>query len=342
MKGLFIASLLTAVLTGGLLTLHGSERPPAWDGGPERPTPGTRAGAPPAVVASLWRLPLVRRALRLFVLVCLVLVVVSAILIFFERRLIYFPTRDPVTSWRPAGLAVEECWFRTHDGLRLYGWWHPGQGGGELAQRPVLLWCHGNAGNISHREENLRLLAEHGLAVFIFDYRGYGRSEGTPSEDGLYLDAGAAYTYLVAERGVRPERVVCFGRSLGAAVALHLALEEKVAGLIMESPFQSVPAMARRQFPILPAWLLVRARFDNIRCVRGLAVPLLVVHGSQDDLVPIAQGRAVFDAAPEPKEFYVIEGAGHNDTYVVGGEEYFRRVVGFCSRCVAQAGGSGP
>jgi hypothetical protein len=275
---------------------------------------------------------------RLIVIVSATLVLISALLVLFERRFIYYPTREPVFSWQPPGLRVEECLFRTQDGLQLYGWWHPGRGDDDPPRRPVLLWCHGNAGNISHRAENLSLLADHGIAVMIFDYRGYGKNEGTPSEDGLYLDAEAAYRYLADERGVEPARIVCFGRSLGAAVALHLALNERCAGLILESPFANMRAMARHRLPFPPAWLFMRSKFDNLDLIRRVTVPVLVVHGDRDELVPFEQGKAVFAAAPEPKQFYVIRGAGHNDTYVVGGEDYFQRLRAFCKSCLTGAG----
>lgn len=289
------------------------------------------------VLSALGAVLSMKRLLRLLLIVCATALAATALLVLLERRFIFYPTREPAITWQPPVPDVAECTFATADGLRLHGWWHPGWGDEDPARRPVVLWCHGNAGNITHRAENLLLLADHGLAVLLFDYRGYGRSEGRPSEDGLYLDAEAAYEYLVHQRGVEPERVVCFGRSLGAAVALHLALERPVAGLVMESPFASIPAMARRQMPFLPAWLLVRTQFDNLDRVRDLRVPLLVVHGAQDELVPLAQGRAVYDAAPGPKEFYLIEGAGHNDTYVVGGERYFLALRRFCDRCLAHA-----
>ena len=263
---------------------------------------------------------------------------VVAVLLFFENRFVFRPTREPLLSWQPPGLDVEECQFRTRDGYRLHGWWHPGSGPGEPSHRPVVLWCHGNAGNITHRAENMRMLAERGLAVLLFDYRGFGRSEGKPSEHGLYLDATTAYRYLVHRRGVSPSRVICFGRSIGTGVALHVALREKVAGLIMESAFENVPAMVRRR-PLLwlPA-LFMRNRFDNLIRIRRLAVPLLMTHGDRDSLVPVEQGRAVFAAAPEPKELYVIEGAGPNDTYEAGGEAYFEALRRFCYRCVERKG----
>ena len=272
---------------------------------------------------------------RSVVIVCVGIVLAVALLLLFEDRFIFHPTREPVESWLPEGLGVTECRFRARDGTLLHGWWHPGEGPGDPARRPVVLWCCGNAGNITHRAENLRGLVEQGLAVLLFDYRGYGRSEGRPFEVGLYLDGEAAHQYLTSVQGVEPDRIVCFGRSLGAAVAVHVALRARPAGLIMESPFVSVAAMVRKT-PVVRAFVcLLRNRFDNLGKVRLLKVPLLVVHGAQDELVPLAQGRAVFEAAREPKEFLLVERAGHNDVYAVGGRWYCERIAEFCRRCVA-------
>lgn len=276
------------------------------------------------------------QATRCFVIVSVGVVLAVAALLLFEDRFVFHPTRQPLTAWLPEGLGVVECTFRARDGTRLHGWWHPGEGLGDSHKRPVLLWFHGNAGNITHRAENLRALVELGLAVFVFDYRGYGRSEGKPSEVGLYLDGEAAYQHLTSELGVAPERVVCFGRSLGAAVAAHVALRAKPAGLIMESPFESVGAMVRKTSVLRVLVPLLRNRFDNVAKVQQLRVPLLVIHGVRDELVPFAQGRAVFEAAREPKEFFSIEGAGHNDTLQVGGREYCDRIAEFCRHYVNQ------
>jgi len=282
--------------------------------------------------SSLWG-----QVVRSVVIVCVGIVLAVALLLLFEDRFVFHPTRGPVESWLPEGLGVTECSFRARDGTLLHGWWHPGEGPGDAARRAVVLWCHGNAGNISHRAENLRGLVGQGLAVLLFDYRGYGRSEGRPFEVGLYLDGEAAHRYLTGERGVEPDRIVCFGRSLGAAVAAHVAVRARPAGLIMESPFVSVAAMVRKT-PIVRAFVsLLRNRFDSLGKVRLLKVPLLVVHGAQDEVVPPAQGLAVFEAAREPKEFLLVEGAGHNDVYAVGGRWYCERIAEFCRRCVAGA-----
>jgi len=248
-----------------------------------------------------------------------------------EPRFVYHPSRHPPGTWSPPD-GAEDSLFRTADGLQLHALWLPAH---QPGAGPVLLWFHGNAGNVTDRFENLDMLRGTGMSVLLMDYRGYGRSQGHPSERGLYLDGEAAHRHLVEERGVEPGRIVCFGRSLGSSVALHVALERPVAGLVLEGSFTTARAMARHMMPLLLAWPFMRSRFDNVGRVAGLEVPLLVIHGDRDQVVPIAQGRAVFESAPGPKEFYVVRGAGHNDTYAVGEEPYFETLTRFCRRCIS-------
>ena len=245
-----------------------------------------------------------------------------------DRQYLYFPGRWEDRNWRDfSGLPLEDVWFWTKDGVRLFGWYLPAP-----SSEVLLLWCHGNAGNIADRLENLELLYRHGLSTFIFDYRGYGRSAGAPSEEGLYEDALAAYDHLVTNKKTLPERIVAFGRSLGAPVAGELARKRQVAGLILETPFPSVAAVARRLFYGFPVHQLLRARFDLASRLKEIHTPVLVVHGDRDTTIPFALGWAVYEAANEPKEFYRIPGADHNDTYVVGGESYFQRLLEFIRR----------
>jgi uncharacterized protein len=227
-----------------------------------------------------------------------------------ERGFIYHPVRALAGDPGDVGLTFRDLTFTSEDGVRLHGWLVPGR------LPTTLLWCHGNAGNISHRLDNIRLIADElRVGVFIFDYRGYGRSEGVPSEAGLALDARAARAALVTA-GVSGERVVFFGRSLGAAVALGLALSQPPRALVLESPFLSIPAMADIMLP--GAGFLVRTRWDSSARIASLRAPLLVLHGDADEVVPFAQGRALFDKAPAPKVFHTIAGARHNDTYLAG------------------------
>jgi hypothetical protein len=271
-----------------------------------------------------------------------------------ERSFIYFPERELIGNPAEFGLAFDDAYFTTSDGGRLHGWFVPGTGGSveqrnigtELRSEAVplfqgsnvpaahggltWLWFHGNAGNISDRLENLHLLHEElGVSVFIFDYRGYGRSEGSPSEQGTYRDAEAALAYLLTRPDVDPERIVYFGRSLGSAVAVELATHRPPFALILESPFTSMADLVRHHYRFLPATGLIRTKYDSLSKTAKVHAPLLVLHGDQDDIVPFESGRKLFEAASEPKRFYAIQSAGHNDTYIVGGREYFRALREF-------------
>lgn len=249
---------------------------------------------------------------------------------FLDQMFVFHPAPWINRDWAGfSRLPLEEVWFKAGDGTDLFGWYVE-----SAASSGVLLWCHGNAGNIIHRLENLALLYRAGLSVFLFDYRGYGRSGGKPSEEGLYQDAFAAYAYLTRTRGIRSDYVVLFGRSLGAAVAGTVASQRPSAGLILESPFPSVEAVAKVTTRGFPAHWLLQSRFRLIDRLRDIHVPILVIHGDRDDIVPIALGRQVYGAAPEPKSFYVIEGAEHNDTYVVGGKPYLLRFKRFVEESI--------
>jgi fermentation-respiration switch protein FrsA (DUF1100 family) len=257
---------------------------------------------------------------------------------FLERQMIYYPTRYPDGLWeldavtRNSGCTLEDCFFAAADGVRLHGWWcRPAHAEGITASM-VLLWFHGNAGNLSHRADLMLRLARTPVEVFIVDYRGYGRSQGRPSEDGLSLDGEAAWRYLTEERRVPPSRVVLFGDSLGAAVAVDLAAKVGAAGLIVQSGFTSVPDMAARHFPFVPR-ALIRTQMDSLAKIGEVAEPKLFIHSPSDEIVPYELGRKLYDAAPQPKSFLDIPGATHNDTDVVGGHVYFDAIRGFVARC---------
>jgi fermentation-respiration switch protein FrsA (DUF1100 family) len=251
-----------------------------------------------------------------------------------ERQLIYFPTRvarDAPTPPIPGASLVEEVWLDTGDGVRVHGIY-----AGVEGSFADLLFFHGNAGNLYDRLDNVELLVESGFNVLIMDYRGYGKSEGTPSEAALNDDGLAAYRYLVEERGVDPARLVIFGRSLGSTVAIELGTRQNAAVVIAESAFTSAAGLARIHYGFLPGVLLraMNHQFESIEKVPRLKSPALYVHGNVDTIVPVKMGRQLFEASPEPKEWYEIEGAGHNDTLFVGGAEYFRRLVDFVRRYV--------
>ncbi len=242
-----------------------------------------------------------------------------------EGFFIYFPERALAQTPAAAGLPFEDVIFTAADGTTLHGWYLPGAPG-----QPLVLFCHGNAGNISHRVDNLKELHQRGFAVFIFDYRGYGRSEGRASEAGTYSDARGALGWL-QENGWESGQMIYFGRSLGAAIALQLALDAPPAALVLESAFTSLAEMGRFHYPLLwrlGGWLL-EARYANSEKIGRLHSPVLIIHGERDGIVPLEMGRELDRRAPEPKRFYPIPGAGHNDTYEVGGAKYWRQWQGF-------------
>ncbi len=241
-----------------------------------------------------------------------------------QRKLIFFPTFTLVYTPADAGMAYEDVRFRASDGVTLHGWMVPSPG-----SDVTLLFLHGNAGNIGDRVENVQRLHTSGLNVFIPDYRGYGLSEGSPSEQGLYDDAQAAYALLRSRGDVDPERIAIFGRSLGGAVAVDLASRVPCYRLILESTFTSAGDMAASMLPFLPMKRIMTERFDSAGKIGRIRAPLLQFHGTRDEIVPYRLGRALHELAPEPKEFVPIPGAMHNDTYFVGGRDYFEKIRSF-------------
>jgi len=226
----------------------------------------------------------------------------------FEKANLYIPSRGYEATPKDAGIPYEEVVFESGDGTRLAGWLSAADG-------PLtLVVFHGNAGNISHRLDKLRLFRGLGLSVLLFDYRGYGRSEGSPTESGTYLDGLAAVDFL-SRRGVPPERVAYYGESLGCAVALETALRRPPAALILDSGFTSTVDMGKAIFPFLPVKLMVRYKYDNIAKIPRLKAPLLVLHSPEDDIVPFSMGRRLFEAAPEPKRFFETRG-DHNEGFL--------------------------
>ena len=253
----------------------------------------------------------------------------------YQSRLVYFPTRDIERAPGDAGLAYEQVEFNSGDGTALTGWFIPAQ-----EERGIVLFCHGNGGNISHRIETIAIMNGLGLSMFIFDYRGYGHSEGKPTEKGTYRDAEAAWKYLVDKRGISPQEIIIHGRSLGGAVAAWLARKHTPKAFILESSFTSVPDVGAEFYPWLPIKLLSRFNYPTITYIKEISCPVLVIHSNEDDLLPYSHGRRLFYAAAEPKEFLDIHGT-HNDGYIMSGKHYIDGLNSFIERYIEWGMGNG-
>lgn len=249
-----------------------------------------------------------------------------------QPRLLYYPdvpTRELTATPARIGLGYESVTLSTDDGVRLGAWFIP-----HPAPRATLLFFHGNAGNLSHRLESIRLFHELGLAVFIIDYRGYGESEGRPTEAGTYLDAMAAWRYLVDARKIPPRDIVIFGRSLGGAIAAELASRTRPGALIVESSFTSVPNMAARLYPWLPVRWISRYRYDTQGALEAVACPVLVIHSREDEIIPFTEGEKLYAHAREPKRFLELRG-DHGDGFLVSREVYMRGIDEFLKNPLA-------
>ncbi len=256
-------------------------------------------------------------------------VIFAALLYGLQGSLVYYPDRRLIATPEQFGLPYEPVSFQAKDGIVLSGWYLPAE-----QARGVVLFFHGNAGNISHRMMSLQIFNRLRLSTFIFDYRGYGESEGRPSEVGTYHDAEAAWAYLVQTRGMDPSRIVFFGRSLGAAVATWLAGRHTPRALIIESAFTSVPDLAAKYYPFMPVRWLARIHYATEDYLKQVSCPVLIVHSRDDDIIPFSHGRRLFEVARPPKEFFEIRGT-HNDGFVVTGKRYEERF----NRFLADAAG---
>jgi hypothetical protein len=235
-----------------------------------------------------------------------------------QSRLLYRPTREVSLTPAKLRLAYDSVTFQSSDGVRLTGWFVPAKD----APFTVLL-CHGNGGSIMHLVDSVDLYHELGLSCLVFDYRGYGHSAGRPTEAGTYLDAQAAYDWLIREKGVPARQVILHGRSLGGSIAAHLARRVPAAGLVLESAFTSCGDVAARLYPYLPVRRFTRFlfRYDTLACVREIRCPVLVIHSRKDELVPFDMAVRLFDAANEPKRLVEISGS-HNEGFLRSAEVY--------------------
>lgn len=257
----------------------------------------------------------------------------AALLFFSQEKLLYYPEigREVHTTPRDHGLAYEPLTLLTPDNERLDAWFVPK----EQARASVLI-LHGNAGNISHRLDTIAMFQGLGYSVLIFDYRGYGRSTGKPSEAGLYRDAQTAWEYLARQRGIPPERIILFGESLGGAMAAWLAAREHPGALVLSSAFLSVPELAADLYPWLPARWLARQRYDTRAALAEISCPVLIAHSPEDEIVPFRHGQALFTAAAEPKLFLPLAG-GHNDGFIFRRAAWVEVLADFLRNHLSQA-----
>ncbi len=263
---------------------------------------------------------LVKKSLRI---AALVIAGLSVFLYFFQSIYMYRPLPDIILTPDKVGLDYEDVTFTSEDGVRLHGWFFAPK-----KDPVVILFCHSNAGNISYYLETISILTDLGRGVFIFDYRGFGLSEGKPDEEGTYKDAKAAWKYLTRERGLDESLIVVHGRSLGGAAAAYLAAHKNPRALIVESSFSSFPEVARDYYPYLPVGLIARYQYPTAEYVSRSACPKLIMHGRDDEVVPFYHGEKIFKAAKPPKRFVELKG-DHNDGFSLSGDVYKNSISEF-------------
>ncbi len=262
--------------------------------------------------------------MKIIIIIIAIPIILFLFIRYLEQRSLYYPFRDIEITPKDIGLDYEDVHITTDDGIEIHGWFIP-------AKDParVLLFNHGNGGNISHRLEKLQMLHALNLAILIYDYRGYGLSKGRPSEKGLYLDADAMFVYLLKEKGYEPDQIIAYGESLGGAVAVDLTSRRDLKGLIIEGSFSSIKDIARKYFPFIPSFIY-KTKYDSIIKIKDLTVPKLIMHSIDDEIIPLKFGVALFDAAAGPKKFIILKG-GHNDSFLVSKKEYVFEIRAFLS-----------
>ncbi len=259
----------------------------------------------------------------------LLVVAIQLWVLWAQKWMSFFPTSTRANLAGGEAFGICELEIPTTDGQKLVCWWRPPDDG-----RATILYFGGNAGTVADRRIFLEALTGSGYGILAVNYRGYGGSTGSPSEKGIYLDGLSAFDYLTDTLSVEPRTVIAYGQSLGGTVATKVAAERPVGGMVLESTFTSADAMARRVIPVLPLWLLMTYKFDNIGRVGRIACPKLIVHGNNDETVPFTQGEKLFAAAAEPKRFYPVNKATHNDIFETGGITYLESLQEFIDSCL--------
>lgn len=274
--------------------------------------------------------------LRLLLVILIAFAILFVLVRLFERQMVFFPSRYPAGFWPSpsAGtLDFTDVRFVAEDNVKLHGWVVR-----HAQPAATLLLCHGNAGNLSDRYEWLEMLHRHvPVDLFIFDYRGFGRSEGHPTEEGCYRDAVAALRWLDEQKPALP--IIVHGHSLGSAVAIEVVrrLSDRAAGVILESSFTNADDMARLMFGPIPLHWLSSMKWASDEKIATITIPKLFIHGEHDSVIPLRLGKKLFDAAAPPKQFVLLPRADHNDTFEAGGDEYYQAIREFVEHCVSPA-----
>ena len=248
------------------------------------------------------------------------------LLFLMQSRLVYFPSKEIVCTPADIRLKFEDITMKTFDGFNLNAWFIPAN-----SPTGTVLFCHGNGGNISYSLDVVETLNKFNLNVLLFDYRGYGKSEGSPTENGTYTDADTAYRWLIKDKNIPESSIIVMGRSLGAAIAANLAKNHNPRILILESGFSSTADVAAKQYPIFPVRLLCRYKYKTADYVKDIKCPLLVVHSPDDEIVPYSNGIKIFSSGKEPKEFLEIRGS-HNEGYSDSGDTYTNGLKDFIGK----------
>lgn len=247
------------------------------------------------------------KVLTQILLIFIILALFVMYLRFMERRTLFYPTKEIEYNPKEFGLNFEDIFFKTPDNIELNGWFISNPNA-----RHTILFCHGNAGNISHRMEKSKFFHDLGENVFVFDYRGYGRSKGRPNENGLYLDVQGAYNYLLS-RNIAPEQIIGYGESIGGAIIIDLAYKNRIKALISDSAPSSAKDMIKVLYPYLP-YQFFSLRLDSLNKIKSIKIPKLIIHSINDEIVPFKLGKKLYDYAAEPKEFLQVRG-GHNSCF---------------------------
>jgi uncharacterized protein len=261
------------------------------------------------------------------------IVIISGLFLFFgvylyfsQHKMVFFPGKDLILTPNQIGLEYEDLYLESGDKEKINAWFLPSKDSVEIADRKVVLFCHGNAGNISHRMETVEYILGLNTSIMLFDYRGFGKSEGAPGEEEVYQDALVCYNWLIDKKNFSPDQIIIFGRSLGGAVAVDLASKVPSGGVIVESSFTSAKAMAKEMFPIFPINLILKYKLNSIDKISNVKCPVLVTHSSEDDLIPYKMGVELFNAAGKPRKFIILSGS-HNERYYLNDSNYRNALI---------------